>query len=109
MKHEVILELTDSRTRRSQLTGSVSTAEAEAFLARHKPSSCTEVFGGWYWVRLPQKGAQEKPPTHDELGLHTAEEIKFREEGAELVDKLTNRCAEIKVCCFPSLRVALDF
>lgn len=55
------------------------------------------MFGGWYWVHLPQKGAKEKLPTHDELELDTAEEIKFRDEGAELVDKLTNRCAEIKV------------
>lgn len=77
-----------------QLVGPVSVAEANAFLDQYKPSAAVEVQTGWYWVRLPhdKKGkAAQKAAEEDER------ESDFLSEGAALVEKLTNRCAEIKV------------
>ncbi|GAA5993641.1 hypothetical protein JCM10908_000656 [Rhodotorula pacifica] len=81
----------------SQLIGPFSNAEAEEFFNRHKPSSCIEVPTGWYWVRLPFEGAKNKKRlTHDEPGSDSEEEKSFLSEGLELVERLTNRCNEIK-------------
>ncbi|BGP56494.1 hypothetical protein JCM8202v2_004115 [Rhodotorula sphaerocarpa] len=74
------------------LKGPATPEEADAFLSAHKPSSATEVPSGWLWVE-PDSAKAAKQFHHE---ARSEAEDKFLAEGAAVVERLTNRCAEIK-------------
>ncbi len=76
-----------------QLKGPATPEEADAFLSAHKPSSATEVPSGWLWVEHDSAKAAEQ--FHHEA--RSEAEDKFLAKGAAVVERLTNRCTEIKV------------
>ncbi|GAA5990788.1 hypothetical protein JCM5350_004645 [Sporobolomyces pararoseus] len=80
-----------------QIVGPSTHSEIDQFLKEWKPSAQKDAPSGWIWCHLAQatasddKGEVEKPAEDRE-----ERQADFEEEGAKLVEKLVQRCREIK-------------
>ncbi|GAA5961364.1 hypothetical protein JCM3765_004392 [Sporobolomyces pararoseus] len=79
-----------------QIVGPSTHAEIDQFLKEWKPSAQKEAPSGWIWCHLAQATASEEGEVEKPAEDREERRSDFEEEGAKLVEKLVERCREIK-------------